>query len=128
MEKSFTKLLHTHERYEIREEGDDARAVKLLYKELNVPDKTNRTIHFSKTTEGSWNVKLSLGNIEDSRSVLMCMLRQVYRDIKEFTTSFMLIVSGTANSKSIDSKKSKQESWPRTRDLATHRRLSAVPM
>ena len=53
MEKSFTKLLHTHERYEIREEGDDARAVKLLYKELNVPDKTNRTIHFSKTTEGS---------------------------------------------------------------------------
>ena len=128
MEKSFTKLLHTHERYEIREEGDDARAVKLLYKKLNVPDKTNWTIHFSKTTEGSWNVKLSLGNIEDSRSVLMCMLRQVYRDIKEFTTSFMLIVSGTANSKSIDSKKSKQESWPRTRDLATDRRLSALPM
>ena len=63
----------------------------------------------TRTIEGSCDVKLPLGSIEDFRFVLMCMLRQVHRDIKEFTTSFMLIVSGTANSKSIDSKKSKQE-------------------
>ena len=42
VEKSFTELLHIHERYEIREKGDDARAVKLLY--VNVPDKNNRGI------------------------------------------------------------------------------------
>ena len=34
----------------------------------------------------------------------MCMFRQVCRDIKEFTTSFIVIVSGTANSISIESK------------------------
>ena len=43
-------------------------------------------------------------NIKDFCFVLMCMFRQVYCDNKEFTTSFMVIVSGTANSKSIESK------------------------
>ena len=37
----------------------------------------------------------------------MCMFEQLYKEFKEWTTSFHMILIGTANSKSLDSKKSK---------------------
>ena len=53
------------------------------------------------------NVKLPVGNIKDFQYVLMWMFKQVYKEFKESTTSFHIILIGTANSKSLDSKKSK---------------------
>ena len=53
------------------------------------------------------NVKLPVGNIKDFRYVLMWMFTQVYKEFKEWTPSFHMILIGTANSKSLDLKKSK---------------------
>ena len=39
--------------------------------------------------------------------MLMWMFKQIYKELKELKTSCHLIITGTANSKSIDSKKSK---------------------
>ena len=66
---SFSELLQIHSRYDVREEGDDARAVKLLHEKLHVPDKTNWQIRFAKI-ETEVNVKLPVGNIKDFRYVL----------------------------------------------------------
>ena len=106
MKTSFSELLQIHSRYDVREEGDDARAVKLLQEKLNVPDKTNWQIRFAKI-ETEVNVKLPVGNIKDFRYVLMWMFKQLYKKYKDWTTSFHMIMTGTANSKSLDSKKSK---------------------
>ena len=102
---SFSELLQIHSRYDVREEGDDARAVKLLHEKLHVPDKNNLQIRFAKI-ETEVNVKLPVGNIKDFQYVLMWMFKQVYKEFKELTTSFHIILIGTANSKSLDSKKS----------------------
>lgn len=39
--KSFITLLDIHNRYAVKDEGDDLRALKLLHDKLHVPDKTN---------------------------------------------------------------------------------------
>ena len=53
----------------------DLAATALTIK-LNVPDKTNWTIR-GKTVEGSCDVKIPLGNIEDFRFAFLCMFLQV---------------------------------------------------
>ena len=112
---SFSELLQIHSRYEVREEGDDARAVELLHEKLDVPDKTNWQIRF-QTIESVCNVKLPVGTIKDFRYVLMWMFKQIYEEIKEWTESFHMVLTGTANSKSIDSKKSKLVEAAKTSD------------
>ena len=77
---------------------NDAQAVKLLYEKLHVPDKTNWQIRVAKI-ESELNVKLPVGNIKDFRYVLMWMFKQVYKEFKEWTTSFHMILIGTAYSK-----------------------------
>ena len=66
---------------------NDAQAVKLLYEKLHVPDKTNWQIRVAKI-ESELNVKLPVGNIKEFRYVLMWMFKQVYKEFKEWTTSF----------------------------------------
>ena len=106
IDTSVSELLQTHSRYSFREEGDDARAVKLLHEKLHVPDKTNWQIRFARI-ETDLNVKLPVKNIKDFHYVLMWMFKQLYKELKELTSSLHLIITGTANSKSLDSKKSK---------------------
>ena len=106
VKNSCSELLQIHSRYGVREEGDDAQAVKLLREKLNVPDKTNWQMRFSKI-EPEVNVKLPVSNIKDFRYVLMWMFKQLYKEYKEWTTSLHMVMTGTANSKSLDSKKSK---------------------
>ena len=65
-ETSLSELLQIHGRYDVREEGDDARAVKLLHEKLHVPDKTNWQIHFQKI-DTIGNVKLPVATIKDFR-------------------------------------------------------------
>ena len=83
---SFSELLQIHSRYDVREEGDDARAVKLLHEKLHVPDKTNWQIRFAKI-ETEVNVKMPVGNIKDFRYVLMWMFEQLY-----FTLLFVSVL------------------------------------
>ena len=48
VKKSFVSLLEIHNRYTVREEADEVKAVKLLHDKLHTPDKTNWTIRFLK--------------------------------------------------------------------------------
>ena len=105
--------------FDVLEEGDYARAVKQLHEKLHVPDKTNWQIRFAKIETGV-NVKLPVGNIKDYRYVLMWMFQQVYKEFKEWTTSFHMILIGTANSKSLDSKKSKAVEATKAGDKPAH--------
>ena len=63
-------------------------------------------IRFQKI-ESVCNVKLPVGTIKDFLYVLMWMFKQIYKEFKEWATSFHMVLTGTENSKSIDSKKSK---------------------
>ena len=44
VEKSFDSLLEIHDRYTVKEEGDEVKAVKLLHDNIHTIDKTNWTI------------------------------------------------------------------------------------
>ena len=44
VEKSFGSLLEIHDRYTVKEEGDEVKAVKLLHDNIHTIDKTNWTI------------------------------------------------------------------------------------
>ena len=112
--KSFDSLLEIHHRYTIKEEGDEVKAVKLLHDKLHTPEKTNWTIRFLKA-QSECSVSLPLCTIVDFRFVLMITFRNLYRDIKEFQLSLHLNVTGSANSKVIDSKKTQKVEPPQNR-------------
>ena len=112
--KSFDSLLEIHHRYTIKEEGDEVKAVKLLHDKLHTPEKTNWTIRFLKA-QSECSVSLPLCTIVDFRFVLMITFRNQYRDIKEFQLSLHLNVTGSANSKVIDSKKTQKVEPPQNR-------------
>ena len=125
IETSVSELKQIHSRYSIREEGDDARAVKLLHEKLHVPDKTNWQIRFARI-ETEVNVKLPVGNIKDFRYVLMWMFKSIYKELKELTSSCHLIILGTANSKSLTSKKSKVVEATKASDKPTPPRTTCT--
>ena len=105
--KSFDSLLEIHHRYTMKEEGDEVKAVKLLHDKLHTPDKTNWTIRFLKA-QSECSVTLPLCTIVDFRFVLMITFRNLYRDLKEIQFSLHLSITGTANSKVVDSKKTQK--------------------
>ena len=78
----------------------------MLHEKLHVPDKTNWQIRFARI-EIDVTVKLPVGNIKDFRYVVMWMFKQIYKELKELTSSCHQTITGTANSKSLTSKKSK---------------------
>ena len=82
VEKSFDSLLEIHNRYTIKEEGDEVKAVKLLHDKLHTPDKTNWTIWFLKA-QFECSATLPLQSIVDFRFVLMITFRNLYKDLKE---------------------------------------------
>ena len=104
VKKSFDSLLEIHNRYTVREEADEVKAVKLLHDKLHTPDKTNWTIRFLKA-QSEVSVTLPLQSIVDFRFVLMLTFRNLYKDVKEFQLNLHLQLVGTANSKALDSKK-----------------------
>ena len=79
---TFADHLKIHEHYKVREEGHDAQGVEILMNKINVLDGINWQQRFEEM-EGSCDVRLPVGNIEDSRFVLMYMLRQVHMEHNE---------------------------------------------
>ena len=104
VKKSFDSLLEIHNRYRIREEADEVKAVKLLHDKINTPDNTNWTIRFLKA-QSEFSVTLPLQSIVDFRFVLMLTFRNLYKDVREFQLNLHVQLVGTANSKALDSKK-----------------------
>ena len=102
--KSFDSLLEIHNRYTVREEADEIKAVKFLHDKLNTPDKTNWTIRFLKA-QSEVSVTLPLSSIVDFRFILMLTFRNLYKDVKEVQLNLHLQLVGTANSKTLDCKK-----------------------
>ena len=82
VEKSFDSLLEIHDRYTVKEEGDEVKAVKLLHDKLHTPENTNWTIRFLKA-QSECSVTLPLQSIADFRFVLMITFRNLYKDLKE---------------------------------------------
>ena len=106
VEKTFDTLLGIHHRYTIREDGDEVKTVKLLHDKLHKPDKTNRTIRFLKA-QSECSVTLPLQSIVDFRFVPITF-RNLYKDLKEIQLGLHLQLTGTANSKVVDSKKTQR--------------------
>ena len=104
VKKSFDSLLEIHNRYTVREEADEVKAVKLLHDKLHTPDKTNWTMRFLKA-QSEVSVTLPLSSIVDFRFVLMLTFRNHCKDVKEFQLNLHLQIVGTANSKTLDCKK-----------------------
>ena len=110
MSKSFDSLSFVtllFDRYTIKEEGDEVKAVKVLHDKLHTPEKTSWTIRFLKA-QSECSVSVPLSSIVDFRFVLMITFRNLYIDIKEFQLSLHLQIKGTANSKVVDSKKTQK--------------------
>ena len=70
VKKSIDSPLEIHNRYTVREEADEVKAIKLLHDKLHTPDKTNWTIWFLKA-QSEVRVTLPLQSIVDFRFVLM---------------------------------------------------------